>query len=143
MDVRGPDECWPWTGHRLPAGYGRFGSGYSHREAYEVARGEIPTGSRVRHSCDNPPCCNPAHLLCGTAKQNSSDTVERRRHRYGEAHRASKLKLEDVLEIANRRIAGEAVSRLAAEYGLSVGHTYDLARGNYWNVARKESSPFA
>lgn len=35
----------------------------------------------VRHSCDNPPCCNPAHLLVGTAAQNAQDMAERGRHR--------------------------------------------------------------
>lgn len=31
------------------------------------------------HTCDNPPCCNPAHLYVGTRKQNVADAVERRR----------------------------------------------------------------
>jgi len=31
------------------------------------------------HRCDNPPCCNPAHLYVGTRKQNIADAVERKR----------------------------------------------------------------
>ncbi len=67
----GPDACWPWTGPRLPAGYGRLHHGgralYAHRAAWEVAHGPIPPGLHVRHRCGDPPCCNPADLFLATA----------------------------------------------------------------------------
>ena len=65
--------CWTWTGKRYPTGYGRFGKHYAHRVAYELAYGPIPEGMHVCHSCDNPPCCNPAHLWIGTPKDNMQD----------------------------------------------------------------------
>lgn len=79
----GPDECWEWQGARLRAGYGNFAlrkKWYkAHRVAYELAHGPVPDGMWVLHRCDNPPCCNPAHLRLGTPKDNSADMVEKGR----------------------------------------------------------------
>jgi len=33
------------------------------------------------HTCDNPPCCNLAHLYEGTRLQNTLDAIERGQHR--------------------------------------------------------------
>lgn len=45
----------------------------AHRLAYELFRGEIPTGLLVRHTCDIKLCVNPYHLILGTAKDNAAD----------------------------------------------------------------------
>jgi hypothetical protein len=80
VDTTG-DGCWPWLGCLSTAGYGRAGKrGYAHRLAYEFAYGPIPAGLEIRHACDNPPCCNPAHLLVGTREDNAHDMVVRGRH---------------------------------------------------------------
>ncbi|MBT8085976.1 MAG: HNH endonuclease [Woeseia sp.] len=51
----------------------------THRLMYEIAYGEIPQGAFICHHCDNPPCCNPAHLYAGNAKTNQRDARERNR----------------------------------------------------------------
>lgn len=55
----------------------------AHRVAYCFARGipiEYIQGSVVRHTCDNPRCINPQHLLVGTQQDNIADMMERGRH---------------------------------------------------------------
>lgn len=88
VDVRGPDDCWEWTGWRRPKGYGTIARGGdssvngvvgTHVAAYVVTYGPVPEGSVVRHTCDNPPCCNPRHLRIGSSRDNMRDSIERRR----------------------------------------------------------------
>lgn len=91
VDVRAPDQCWPFTGNRGRSGYGliflskREGKlvESAHRVAVRLSGRHIPEGMVVLHSCDNPPCCNPAHLRVGTAKENTHDMLKKGRGRCG------------------------------------------------------------
>ncbi len=84
VDKRGPNDCWDWlAASRTPAGYGVFReNGRNHiasRYAYTLHYGPISAQNYVLHSCDNPLCCNPAHLRQGTQLDNVHDAIERRR----------------------------------------------------------------
>lgn len=81
----GPDACWLWTARRGPDGYGQIkvdGQGrQAHRVVMELTLGEaVPKHLYVCHRCDNPPCCNPAHLFVGTPSDNQRDSVAKGRH---------------------------------------------------------------
>ena len=74
VDKKGPDECWEWFGQKNPKGYGYVKPyGLTHRFSYELHTGEKPGELFVCHSCDNPPCVNPAHLWLGTVTDNQRD----------------------------------------------------------------------
>lgn len=79
VDKRGPDECWEWKRARNSSGYGRLGSTAAHRVAWHLTNGQIPDGMYICHHCDNPPCCNPAHLFCGTQTDNMQDAKAKNR----------------------------------------------------------------
>ena len=85
VEVKGPDDCWPWNGCRLPHGYGQISLGgrrwLTHRLSYELANGLIPAGLYVCHHCDSPPCVNPEHLFLGTQGDNQRDCVAKGRRR--------------------------------------------------------------
>lgn len=84
---RDRSECWVWpfplngtvypqttfNGRRMRAG---------HIALILDGRLRPPApGNHSLHSCDNPPCCNPAHLRWGTSADNSADMVSRGRGR--------------------------------------------------------------
>jgi hypothetical protein len=84
VDRRGAEDCWPWTARRDGCGYGTFKvdgkTVRASRQAWALTHGDLGAGQRVCHSCDNPPCCNPAHLWAGTQKDNVLDMVAKGRH---------------------------------------------------------------
>jgi hypothetical protein len=51
----------------------------AHRVSYEIFVGPIPDEMFVLHSCDRPPCCQPAHLEAGTQSKNVQDMWDRGR----------------------------------------------------------------
>lgn len=76
--------CLEWTGATTrPGWHGRISINgrlvMAHRVAYELWVGPIPVGLSVLHSCDNPPCCNPAHLFLGSQRENMRDASAKRR----------------------------------------------------------------
>jgi len=98
VDVREPDECWPWTASRTPFGYGQISKGgkhagmvHTHRVCWELVNGPIPEGLWVLHSCDNPPCCNPSHFFLGTHIDNMRDCAAKGRAPRGSARPNAKL----------------------------------------------------
>lgn len=132
----GPDACWPWTAVTDEGGYGRFripstrSTVLSHREAYRRAYGNAPPV--VRHACDNPPCCNPRHLLGGTHADNVADKLERGRQQRGEDVGGAKLTAEDVLEIRRARSRGATFSALGRRFGVCESNVRAIINGRSW-----------
>lgn len=135
----GPEGCWPFTGYRQyegkthPMGYGMIGRGpgakpklgMTHRVAWELANGPIPAGLFVCHKCDNPPCCNPAHLFLGTAAENSRDMCRKSRA-------FSRLSPDSVREIRAQLALGATQASLARLYGIGHVSIWRIAHGECW-----------
>lgn len=60
------DSCWLWVGPKLPNGYGRVSwmgkLTLTHRIAYEMLVGPIPSGLTIDHLCRVRACLRPDHL---------------------------------------------------------------------------------
>jgi hypothetical protein len=131
------EECWPWKGCVLkPAGYGQmWWEGKlqgAHRIAFIIAGGTIPEHRYVCHSCDNPSCVNPAHLFVGTPKENSGDMVTKRRSAAGIKNGYSKLTDNEVLQIRQRKEAGESLGSLAASFQIDKTHVSKIVKRQCW-----------
>lgn len=124
VDKRGPDECWNWTGAKI-SGYGVLTINkkavHATKISCQIHGKEILPGQHILHSCDNPPCCNPAHLRGGTHLENVADKMERGRHKgpRGELC-AQHVLVEDQVQKIRTRYATERISQasLAKEFGV-------------------------
>jgi hypothetical protein len=125
--IQRTDGCWPWMAARFQKGYGMFNAGrfrdgrtdirYAHRVVWEFVNGPIPAGAVVRHSCDNPPCCNPAHLLIGTQADNVNDAKVQGKYRDA-AHRRWSNPERHQLILALVHAPRGSVMRASREHGI-------------------------
>lgn len=114
-------ECWEWRKGRDRAGYGRtkvkIGSKsevLAHRVAFALANNRVAVELDVLHSCDNPPCCNPAHLRQGTHTDNMLDMAKKGRATW------AILSPDKVREI--RRLIAHGLSDREIAPGFEVSH---------------------
>jgi hypothetical protein len=104
----------------------------AHRIAYELAYGPIADGLQVLHRCDNPPCCNPAHLFLGTIKENIHDAMAKGRFTCGVRQHNSKLTDTQVQRLRQQRALGASVQQLATQYQLSPQNVRMIVRRRTW-----------
>jgi DNA-binding XRE family transcriptional regulator len=137
VDASNPSGCWPWIGKsKGSGGYGRTSILHvaypSHRVAYELTNGPIPDGLIVRHTCDNPPCVNPAHLILGSHKDNARDAIERGRRPRGSQASCVKLTEGQVREIRELRSQGLSQYELARRFGVHRSTIKDIDSRRSW-----------
>lgn len=126
----GEDKCWPWTG-QTSGGYGICGREGAHRIAYRFEHGNIPKGMLVRHSCDNPICVNPAHLLMGTVQDNTNDMLERQRHASQPNNRMKSFTRQDIIDFCLLYKDGATKKSLMSRFNLTPLQTDSLIKKNF------------
>lgn len=140
------DTCWVWQGGTDENGYGRVGYQSrsnigTHRVAWALTRngGKIPT-RWVLHRCDNPPCCNPAHLFLGDVSANNRDRHDKGRTagfiRTGAGHHAFVVTDEMRDAMRFQRATGATQRSIADAFGVSRGHVAKLVAGTLPRNAR-------
>lgn len=91
------------------------------RVMYEAAKGQIPEGLFVCHSCDNHRCVNPCHLFLGTPKENSVDASRKNRMWH-------KIEPDQVREMRRLWTEGFTQARLAQMFGVHAAHVSRIVR---------------
>jgi Pectobacterium phage endonuclease len=132
--------CWPWTAGRSPQGYGKISAstprGKAHlrvnRALWMLIHGDIPAGLFVCHTCDNPPCANPAHYWLGTIQDNNRDSSTKGRHPKGAGHHLAKLTDEQVTDIRYLAACGMPYKLLGFIYQVSSSLIGCIHRGEIW-----------
>lgn len=142
VDRYHPSGCWVWLANRNNKGYGLFRPGgtlpkeLAHRLSYAEANGQIPKGSLILHSCDNPACVNPDHLRVGDHKANTADMDSRGRRNNntpkGEANCNARMTADAVVRLRLRYVAGDPLSDLVREFGCSENALPDYTTGRSW-----------
>ena len=125
-----------------PQGYGSTsykGQGIKlHRMVYCRANAvsvESIVGLVIRHTCDNPRCINPDHLLLGTPQDNADDKVTRGRQSKGRDSPHAVLTPHDVKYIRDSYVKGCRVQgsvALSRELGVCQSTIYKAVCGETW-----------
>lgn len=111
----------------------------AHRMAYINAHGltlEDIHGKVVRHTCDNPPCVNPDHLLIGSHSDNMKDMWSRGRGvnlppvMRGETHPQCRVSDAVVTDIRQKYLAGATRKELQAMSNLSKSQIQRIVTGS-------------
>jgi len=89
VDMRGDDECWPWTAKINNVGRGVFTfdkkrkgrkrqvtTYCAHHVSYHFFIGGNEDIRYLDHSCENLWCCNPKHIIPRTLENRLLDNVE-------------------------------------------------------------------
>jgi hypothetical protein len=122
------DGCWIWLGCCSDHGYGTFNNTIlgqmtrAHRFSYEFFYGVItPDSLLICHTCDNPSCVNPDHLVAATSKLNMEDCKNKGRNVKGSELWSAKLSEQDVENIINGALNKTFTSakQVITQFGIS------------------------
>jgi hypothetical protein len=138
--IRSEEECWEWTAATHQFGYGEYHTDgrskkkRAHRMAFELSVRTLMPGEYVLHTCDNPRCCNPNHLVAGTQADNMHDAWSKGRvpiakKPNGSAHYKTKLTDDNVMAI---RKDTRLLKDIAADYGVSIPTISSIRHRRNW-----------
>lgn len=137
--LKDENGCWEWLGYINPYGYGIAGFRTklwpAHRLAWFFTYGDIPTGLKICHKCDNRKCVRIDHLWLGTQADNVADMIAKNRKRSlpGEQNPKAKLTEKDVLQI---RVLGQEKGIhpevIAKQFGVTRTAISYILQGKSW-----------
>ncbi len=151
--VEKTESCWLWTAAKNVWGYGVFWFEGKNLPAHHfLVRAKKPSHLLALHTCDQPACVNPSHILFGTQKDNMHDMHKKGRANpkpgwqgmmrlrvtsRGEQHPKHKLTEEQVRLIRAQKNRVGLMAELARHYGLSHQGMTNVYRGKSWKFVKE------
>jgi hypothetical protein len=138
------DECWIWTGHTMPNGYGQVnyrGETYLvHRVAYRAFVEDFPDELQINHLCHSRSCFNPSHLYVGTQQDNVDDmwragraSGSEARSSPGERHPHAKLTEDQALKLYELAWSGRyTLQEIGDMFGLTGKYVWQIKHEYVW-----------
>lgn len=138
MNRKFKSKCWTWLHAKHPHGYGTVwfeGRLWkAHRLAWTLSIAPIPQGKVLRHRCNNPPCCNPAHLQLGTQLDNIKDMDRQGRRRVGIGERQRSAKLKAVwVPLIRAFCKWRPATEVGTFFGISGHQVGSIRSGKNWS----------
>ncbi len=136
VEKRGADDCWLWTGPTVKGRavfYPNRKTRMATRWIFEQLNGSLPRTLIALHRCDNPLCCNPAHMFAGTIQDNNRDRDNKGRQARGERHGWAKLTWAQVAEI--RALKGTMTQRqIASRFQMNHSTISGILANKNWKI---------
>lgn len=113
--VDGPG-CWEWQASCLSSGgYGAFRVAgvtlRAHRVAYFLGKGNLNPELEILHRCNNPKCCNPAHLEQNTHSANMLQAGQAGKLGHWKPNDKKQFSQEILEDILTSRLSARALGR--------------------------------
>ncbi len=120
--------CWNWQLSIGNSGYGMCKGTTAHKRSYIEHVGPVPKGQVVRHTCENKKCCNPAHLILGTQRDNYFDMSEEKRaalhaksgQTYSDRVKSGEIVIDPEIQRQNARGGKGCKKRRTAEHNKKI-----------------------
>lgn len=129
-------DCLEWTRCFNTDGYPRaaidgHSNGKVHRIVWELVHSESAEGRVVRHTCDNPKCINPDHLIIGTNAENMHDKFLR--------NRQPRVITRDTVRWVNHLLKIPNMRQIEIAYilGIDARRVSDISCGKYCSATGK------
>lgn len=140
--VEKSNGCWTWSAATVQ-GYGVFSITQprrqvkAHRMSFALANGldiRDLDAEVIMHTCDNPQCVNPAHLLVGTNATNMEDRDRKGRgaDRRGSLCPTAKLSWPEVHRIRAAYGPGTTLRDLAYKFNVSPKCIHNVVTNKTW-----------
>ena len=142
VDKTDSDACWNWKNYCNKSGYGclkyqgkvclahRVAAYLTGKLSTIAAPKDLTSNQFILHTCDNPACCNPAHLNVGSYSQNQKEAYERglRQQPKGADHANAKQSWGNVSEIRRLHALGTPQQDLANRFNTSQNAIHNIVK---------------
>jgi hypothetical protein len=136
----GPNKgCWTFNAANDRDGYPYYNfnkkTTRAHRFSYIISNYDKEEKINIiRHTCNNPWCVNPNHLVNGSQQENINDKIKDNRQAKGSKTGTSKITEEQLISVLDKILSGEITKTKQIVTILNISHTniIDILHGKIW-----------